>query len=106
VKGTRVYPNEDGWLDPAQINQPGAYGRVDAAKVLARMEAKGYPIAGDHPWLHWQATAPDGTGGRLDPSIHTVEEHEDGTITVSPSLDYSKNTPGAYHGWLRRGEWT
>ena len=42
---------------------------------------------------------------------HTVEEHEDGTITVSPSLQQDSvkregkpDIPG-YHGFLRRGMW-
>lgn len=38
---------------------------------------------------------------------HTIEEHEDGTITVSPSI-LSKFGDGtiSWHGWLRRGVWT
>lgn len=90
--GTRVYPNAEGWLDPAAIDKPGAYGRATAEK------ARG--AAG-----HWQATAPDGHVGRLDPSIHTVVEHEDGTITVTPSIDFSQRIPGGWHGWLTRGVW-
>jgi hypothetical protein len=38
---------------------------------------------------------------------HQVEEHADGTITVSPSILVTK--PGAvelFHGWLRAGVWT
>lgn len=27
VQGTRVYPEPDGWLDPAKINKPACYGR-------------------------------------------------------------------------------
>ena len=36
---------------------------------------------------------------------HTVEEHEDGSITVSPSIVV--DTPGVayWHGWLERGVW-
>lgn len=33
---------------------------------------------------------------------HEVTEHDDGTITVNPSI----LMPSRYHGWLRRGEWT
>ena len=45
---------------------------------------------------------------------HTVAEHEDGTITVSPSILCSAGGSNApeewkkkhyYHGWLERGEW-
>lgn len=106
VKGIRVYPRGDGWLDPHEMAKPGAYGRPDVEKVLAGRAAAGYPVAGDHPWTWWQMTCPDGHGGTLDPKIHQVIEHEDGTITISPSIDMSQRIPGAYHGWLRRGEWS
>lgn len=46
---------------------------------------------------------------------HTVTEHEDGTITVSPSIfcggGYPPSVPTewaakhTWHGWLERGEW-
>lgn len=34
---------------------------------------------------------------------HTVEEHEDGTITVRPSILMTGRN--AYHGFLERGVW-
>ena len=40
-------------------------------------------------------------------SAHQVEEHKDGTITVSPSIGL-RNKPGhalARHGYLVRGQW-
>ena len=38
---------------------------------------------------------------------HTVTEHDDGTITVSPSirLPNLKGDGDAWHGYLERGEW-
>lgn len=33
---------------------------------------------------------------------HTVTEHEDGTITVSPSIF---DAPDGWHGFLERGVW-
>ncbi len=95
MKGIRVYPNPDGWLDPVAMAQRGAYGRATSPEIKA-----GGPIG----W--WEVTAPDGSMGTLNPTIHTVVEHEDGTITVSPSLDFSKRRAGAYHGFLRKGEWS
>lgn len=61
---------------------------------------------GDYLWDEntgrWWVRDPDGNPGTLG-AAHTVTEHEDGTITVEPSIwDY----PNGWHGWLRRGEWT
>ncbi len=51
----------------------------------------------------WFINDPFGHIGSL--GEHTVEEHEDGTITVNPSI-LSTAEQGGYHGWLRRGIWT
>lgn len=93
VQGVRIRPDANGWLDDKAMAQPGAYGRATNPRVVNCG-------AGD-----WQVTTPDGHVGRLAPAIHTVVEHEDGTITVTPSIDMSQRTPGAYHGWLRAGVW-
>ena len=53
--------------------------------------------------LRWYAMTPNGHLGNL--SAHEVEEHEDGTITVSPSIRVSDHTGELYHGFLRRGVW-
>ncbi|CAN5784593.1 hypothetical protein BH11GEM2_BH11GEM2_26430 [soil metagenome] len=53
----------------------------------------------------WHAATPNGLIGNL--GNHQVTEHEDGTITVSPSILVS--TPGGsgarWHGYLERGVW-
>jgi len=54
---------------------------------------------------------PDRRYGQL--SIHTVREHDDGTISVRPG-DGSSNSilvsggpePGQWHGYIEHGEWT
>lgn len=89
--GVRVMPNADGWLEPGEIDKPGRYGRATAKRADGTRAG----------W--WEVTTPDGHIGSLNPAIHTVEEHADGTITVTPSLDMSKRHPGGWHGWLRRG---
>ena len=73
----------------------------------------------------WMLRAPNGQIGTITPVTHSVEEHDDGTITVSPSLDYKRCPQGdlcelckgrdeafammyfdsGWHGWLRRGKW-
>lgn len=78
--GRRVYPDNEGrlWL------QPGDYGRrVDGT---------------------WEARAPNGASGDL--SEHVVEEHEDGTITVRPSIRSAWGERPYFHGWLIRGVWS
>jgi hypothetical protein len=91
VNGRRVMPGPDGYLDPAEINKPACYGRATSSRVVGSRAG----------W--WEVTCPDGSIGSLNPDIHAVEEHDDGTITVTPSIDMSKRKPGAWHGWLRRG---
>lgn len=91
VTGARIYPESNGYLDPAKIDQPACYGRATAPRVQG--SAAGW----------WQVTTPDRHVGSLNPAVHTVVEHEDGTITVTPSIDMSQRTPGGWHGWLTRG---
>lgn len=47
----------------------------------------------------WWIVDPAGSFGRL--ANHDVVEHDDGTITVQPSIYRADG----YHGWLRRGIW-
>jgi hypothetical protein len=65
------------------FGHPGAYGKV-----------------GDR----WLICVPTGDIGGLDG--HTITEHADGTITVSPSILIfpSADSPG-WHGYLERGVW-
>lgn len=67
----------------------------------------------------WYIVDPAGRPGSIWPKHHHVEEHEDGTITVSPSLanrragyDHESfavmvpsDDPMGWHGWLERGVW-
>ena len=55
----------------------------------------------------WEARTPNGLTGNL--RAHTVEEHEDGTITVSPSILVNRprgdEPDETWHGYLERGVW-
>lgn len=52
----------------------------------------------------WRCVTPNGHMGTL--SKHDVTEHEDGTISVSPSIALSNPQEGElYHGFLERGVW-
>lgn len=56
---------------------------------------------------NWWARTPVNTafpkGAVANLGSHQVTEHEDGTITVSPSILVSGG--GNWHGWLERGIW-
>lgn len=51
----------------------------------------------------WYGCTPNNEGCWL--RSHTVIEHEDGTITVSPSIEVSDNKGQLWHGYLERGIW-
>lgn len=55
----------------------------------------------------WYARTPAGLLGNL--AKHSVVEHEDGTITVSPSIlctaPHREYGPASWHGYLERGIW-
>lgn len=78
--------------------------RVDGFDALWQTPG-GYFKAPDGTW-HCQT--PNGHLGNL--TNHTVTEHEDGTITVAPSILVSKGDGKgghveAWHGFLERGVW-
>lgn len=78
----QTWGEEGDWRD----SQPGDY-----MKVIRR--------GGQQPW--WFIRDPDNHVGRLSDG-HQVTEHEDGTITVSPSI---YDAPDGWHGWLEHGVW-
>lgn len=80
MKGRRVYANEDGQLHLAE----GDYGYNPKSE-------------------HWQVRPPGCHAGSIP--NHTVTEHEDGTVTVSPSIVLVDGVGGDWHGYLERGEW-
>ena len=62
------------------------------------------PVGRDGERL-WMVRTPNGHLGNL--AAHDVTEHEDGTITVSPSILVSNPQEGElYHGFLVKGEWS
>lgn len=78
IQGTRVYPNSQGYLD---MSDQGSYGQDRDGRWWAHVPQAGCPV------------------GNLDD--HQITEHEDGTITVSPSILW----PGKWHGYLEHGVW-
>lgn len=51
----------------------------------------------------WYCVTPNGHAGAL--GSHDVVEHDDGTVTVSPSILVSDHTGELWHGYLERGVW-
>lgn len=50
---------------------------------------------------YWILIAPNGTTGMLNPAVHSIVEHDDGTITVTPSIVFHD-----WHGHLTEGVWS
>lgn len=83
MQGTRLKQGHDIFLD---TTPNGAYGPT---------ERDGNII--------WYVKTPNGHIG--DVSAHEITEHEDGTITVSPSILVSHATDMLWHGYLEKGIW-
>lgn len=73
-------------------------GKRHDAESLAIGEYGKHPVDNN-----WYCVTPNGHYGNL--SGHEVTEHEDGTITVSPSILVSDDTKELWHGYLIHGEW-
>jgi hypothetical protein len=73
--------NGDGFVYRC-VSTPGAYG-FDGAQ--------------------WWGCTPNGLGANL--LKHKTVEHEDGTITVSPSILVNAGREESWHGFLERGVW-
>ena len=52
----------------------------------------------------WQCRTPDSNIGLGSLTNHEVIEHDDGTITVSPSILITGKA--SWHGYLKEGIWT
>lgn len=78
-KGTRHYPHE---VTGHLLLPEGGYGK----------DKRGV----------WHARPPGQHMGCL--KNHDVTEHEDGTITVSPSIEIGDNQ-SVWHGFLEKGIW-
>lgn len=96
--GTRVHPNSDGFLSREEIDKPGAYGRCTVYDE--RLPNSGLTF--------WECTAPNGDRCSLDPKIHALTIEEDGTLTVSPSIQFpgKDGKMNGWHGYLKRGVWS
>lgn len=75
--------------------EPGSYWRHPRGR-------HGYTQRGVD-W-EWACKTPNDLLGWL--AKHDVEEHEDGTITVTPSILVNRPPDQQWHGFLTRGVWS
>ena len=97
VPGVRVWPNAMGYL--VSLYNPGDYGRAILTAITCPymlFVPLFYPQCN---W--WKIITPAGSTHVLDPAIHTVEEHSDGTISVTPGIVTSM-----WRGTLVKGVFT
>ena len=95
MNGTRIATKGSGTLPGLDSWPNGGYGYW--------IPADGEP--------RWVLKTPNGHACSVSPTIHKLVEHEDGTITVSPSIrvfgtDKDGETIETWHGYLRAGVWT
>lgn len=81
-------------------------------RLLGEYDPTEFPPEHAVPGAYWKTTngewwvrAPDERCKPARISRHHVEEHEDNTITVRPSILYRDGRGCEYHGWLERGIW-
>lgn len=82
MQGRRIHPGADGYFQ--EPVKPGDYFRSRDGT--------------------WSAMTPNGY--RCGLRNHQVTEHDDGTITVGPSIRVlTSNDTEVWHGFLERGVW-
>jgi len=74
-------------------NQDGSYKRLEPGDYCKQPDGT------------WMSRVPDGRFHAGSLAGHQVTEHEDGTITVSPSILHTEPPVGQWHGFLERGVW-
>lgn len=102
MQGRRVEPDENGHITFRM--EPGDYCKVDPVR---KGDGQEFTEEEKGQWWnkpYWVCCSPNGHGGSL--ANHDITEHEDGTITVSPSI-LIRDSKGneLWHGFLERGVW-
>lgn len=98
MQGTRIPDvfrhKRDGWEK---------WDRMPGGDIVAPLGAYMKVLKEDGSLWCWYVRDPTGHVGTLWPNVHTFIEHEDGSLTVQPSILFTK--AGNYHGFLVRGVW-
>lgn len=100
MKGTRLPDAEmgvpgPGW-DAWELLEDGVRRIIAPAGAYMKVRLE------DRHWC-WYVRAPNGDVATLR-EHHKIGEHDDGTISVSPSIMFPHG--GEWHGFLVRGEWS
>ncbi len=105
TQGRRVYPDAEGKL---HFSEPGDYGKLPSGQWRIRLPRWTNEVLNE--WTRTEGCKEFSVIlGPPESKNHTVTEHEDGTISASPSIlwgaDYGMGERGAWHGYLERGVW-
>lgn len=84
--------------------------RVADANEVWHGQAGDYAVADRHVWVRTPADdvlrIPRGDVADPDQPAWSFEEHEDGTVTLSPSIFVNpQDDPPGWHGFLEHGIW-
>jgi len=81
--------------------------QLDNETIYTWFERLGYGDYGKAIDGTWYAKIPNGphAGSHGNLKNHIVTEHEDGTITVSPSILVEYGDGKSWHGYLEKGIW-
>jgi hypothetical protein len=99
MQGRRLYCNDDGlFLDKECLGKPLQAQPGDYWDYVPQSTSK----------KQWAGRCPNGLYCNL--AAHQIQEHEDGTITVSPSILVKGHATRAgndqvWHGYLEKGTW-
>lgn len=94
MTGRRLPDSPDGIIPPLE---PGDYVKVRTNYDWSDLKSG--------TWI-WIVKSPTGVTCYLNDK-HTFTEHEDGTLSVSPSIQmYGENMVPAWHGYLVNGVWS
>ncbi len=81
-------------------NPTQAYPRLRSGEYGKDADGLWYCVPPGKDPFGWLGTLGDGQGNKG----HKVTEHEDGTITASPSILITTHE-GTWHGYLEKGVW-
>lgn len=102
TRGRRVYPEAK--AEMSYFSKPGDYGRNQKGEWMVRLPSWTDEVLSK--WFEESSVNPHSFAVRL--GKHSIVEHDDGTITASPSVLWGDDygiPGGGWHGFLEHGVW-